>query len=95
MPRRQFLTGGKFCRVSPKSRSLILQFQYTSKVTSCTKAEFHTLIDGKKTKVDGYEVICEDTVLFPEGGGQASFKEIQIYKVYFHSQLYSLVIMVS
>ncbi|GJQ77226.1 hypothetical protein Trydic_g14895 [Trypoxylus dichotomus] len=46
--------------------------EFTSKVTSCTRTEFNTLIDGKKTKIDGYEVICEDTVLFPEGGGQPS-----------------------
>lgn len=44
--------------------------QFTSTVTSCTKTEFNTLVDGKKTTVGGYEVVCEDTVLFPEGGGQ-------------------------
>ncbi|KAK9730161.1 Threonyl and Alanyl tRNA synthetase second additional domain [Popillia japonica] len=46
--------------------------EFTSTVTSCTKTEFNTLVDGKKTTVGGYEVVCEDTVLFPEGGGQPS-----------------------
>jgi misacylated tRNA(Ala) deacylase len=28
------------------------------------------VVDGKKVKLNGYEVILEDTILFPEGGGQ-------------------------
>lgn len=37
-------------------------FQLSSKVKSCTK--------GVGEYADFYEVICEDSVLFPEGGGQ-------------------------
>ena len=37
---------------------------YTSRVVSCEEA---TLEDTR-----GYEVVLEDTVLFPEGGGQVS-----------------------
>ncbi|XP_033105738.1 alanyl-tRNA editing protein Aarsd1-A-like isoform X2 [Anneissia japonica] len=38
-------------------------------VTSCTPAK--CLVDKKENKcIDGFEVILEDTVLFPEGGGQ-------------------------
>ncbi|RZC39055.1 alanyl-tRNA editing protein Aarsd1 [Asbolus verrucosus] len=46
--------------------------EFTAKVVSCEKSEFTTTVDGKKTKINGYEVILEDTVLFPEGGGQPS-----------------------
>mgnify|MGYP003686260799 CR=1 FL=1 len=36
---------------------------------SCTPSEL-TVPGKKKEKVQGYEVILEDTILFPEGGGQ-------------------------
>ena len=35
-------------------------------------------VGGKKTNLSGFEVILEDTVLFPEGGGQVS-DGIKIY----------------
>ena len=41
-------------------------------MVSCDKANLKLVISGKSQKVNGYEVILEDTVLFPEGGGQAS-----------------------
>ncbi|OWF35864.1 alanyl-tRNA editing protein Aarsd1-like [Mizuhopecten yessoensis] len=41
-----------------------------SKVKSCVPVETTLVTNGKKGKVKGYEVILEDTVLFPEGGGQ-------------------------
>ncbi|XP_070536570.1 alanyl-tRNA editing protein Aarsd1-like [Ptychodera flava] len=44
--------------------------EFDTKVVSCKPAELETLSDGKKEKLKGYEVIVEDTVLFPEGGGQ-------------------------
>lgn len=37
--------------------------ELVTSVKSCQPAK----IDGKR---DGYEVVLEDTVLFPEGGGQ-------------------------
>ena len=37
---------------------------------SCQKSEFSASINGKTVNVDGYEIILEDTILFPEGGGQ-------------------------
>ncbi|KAI0215837.1 Alanyl-tRNA editing protein Aarsd1-A [Lamellibrachia satsuma] len=40
----------------------------TTRVKSCDQSKKSTLIGGKKVK--GYEVVLEDTVLFPEGGGQ-------------------------
>ena len=40
---------------------------------SCTPAELKLVQDGKKTTLKGYEVVLEDTVLFPEGGGQVYF----------------------
>lgn len=41
-----------------------------TKVKSCTPAELKVVQDGKKATLKGFEVILEDTVLFPEGGGQ-------------------------
>ncbi|GFS18952.1 alanyl-tRNA editing protein Aarsd1 [Elysia marginata] len=46
--------------------------EFNSKVKSCKPASTTILEDGKKTKVKGYEVILEDTILFPEGGGQVN-----------------------
>jgi len=39
-------------------------------VISCESAQLPTVSNGKKQKVAAYEVILDDTVLFPEGGGQ-------------------------
>ena len=47
-------------------------FQLTSKVLSCEPGTLTTCVSGKKEKLNGYEVILDDTVLFPEGGGQVS-----------------------
>ena len=44
--------------------------QLTTRVKSCEPAQLTTVVDGKKQKLNGYQVILEDTVLFPEGGGQ-------------------------
>ena len=44
--------------------------QLKTKVKSCAPAELKIVKDGKKTTLKGFEVILEDTVLFPEGGGQ-------------------------
>lgn len=44
--------------------------EFTSKVVSCNEAKLVTVIDGKEQTVDGFEVILDDTILFPEGGGQ-------------------------
>ncbi|KAK4305998.1 hypothetical protein Pmani_022144 [Petrolisthes manimaculis] len=44
--------------------------KYTTKVVSCVPANIQLVVNGKKKKVDCYETIFEDTVFFPEGGGQ-------------------------
>ncbi|XP_033732891.1 alanyl-tRNA editing protein Aarsd1-like [Pecten maximus] len=44
--------------------------EFKSKVKSCIPAESTLVTNGKKDKVKGFEVILEDTILFPEGGGQ-------------------------
>ncbi|XP_014276906.1 alanyl-tRNA editing protein Aarsd1-A [Halyomorpha halys] len=44
--------------------------EFSSKVISCSTAEFKTVVNGKKETLKGYDVILEDTILFPEGGGQ-------------------------
>ena len=44
--------------------------QLKTAVKSCAPGELKIVKDGKKTTLKGFEVILEDTVLFPEGGGQ-------------------------
>lgn len=44
--------------------------QFKTVVVSCNKSQLETIVDGKKTKLDGYDVVLEDTIIFPEGGGQ-------------------------
>nr|CAD7394898.1 unnamed protein product [Timema cristinae] len=44
--------------------------QFTAKVLSCKEASLKTVINGKKELLNGFEVILDDTILFPEGGGQ-------------------------
>ena len=46
----------------------MFDFQFSSAVVSCTPCKFKPLNGSKK--VDGFKVVCEDTVIFPEGGGQ-------------------------
>ena len=50
----------------------VFSLQYTTKVVSCKPAKLDMLVEGKKKKVACYEVTFEDTILFPEGGGQVS-----------------------
>ena len=46
---------------------------------SCVPAQLEQLVNGKKEKINGYDVVLEDTVFFPEGGGQVD--AIYIYFV--------------
>jgi misacylated tRNA(Ala) deacylase len=46
--------------------------EFTSKVVSCEKSVFSYNLNGKNIETNGYEVILEDTIIFPEGGGQVS-----------------------
>ena len=46
--------------------------QLETEVVSCTDVSRVMEVGGKKQTVSGSEVICKDTVLFPEGGGQNS-----------------------
>ena len=39
---------------------------------SCTPVTRKLDVRGKKVSISGCEVVCRDTVLFPEGGGQNS-----------------------
>ncbi|XP_033625327.1 alanyl-tRNA editing protein Aarsd1-B-like [Asterias rubens] len=59
--------------------------ELTTKVTSCTPAELKLVINGKKQTVKGYEIITEDTVLFPEGGGQpddrGTMNDIEVLRI--------------
>jgi len=41
-----------------------------TRVKSCQAGELEQVINGKKTKLSGFEVELDDTILFPEGGGQ-------------------------
>ncbi|XP_061446645.1 alanyl-tRNA editing protein Aarsd1-like isoform X1 [Rhineura floridana] len=44
--------------------------QFTTQVVSCCPAKLSTETGGKKETLQGFHVILEDTILFPEGGGQ-------------------------
>lgn len=41
-----------------------------TKVVSCNAGTLQQIVDGRKVDLPGYEIVFEDTVLFPEGGGQ-------------------------
>ncbi|KAF2904635.1 hypothetical protein ILUMI_01541 [Ignelater luminosus] len=59
--------------------------EYSSSVISCTESQFNALCEGKEATVNGYEVVLEDTILFPEGGGQPCdhgfLNESKVYQV--------------
>lgn len=38
---------------------------------SCTKSKL-TELNGKKVSLEGYDVVLDDTIFFPEGGGQVT-----------------------
>ncbi|XP_062988647.1 putative protein PTGES3L isoform X1 [Elgaria multicarinata webbii] len=44
--------------------------QFTTQVVSCCPAKLSIETGGKKQTLHGFDVILEDTILFPEGGGQ-------------------------
>ena len=52
---------------------VLVCFQLTSRVVSCETAQVTVTQNGKKNKVQCHEIVLEDTVLFPEGGGQVCF----------------------
>ncbi|XP_018784134.1 PREDICTED: alanyl-tRNA editing protein Aarsd1-B, partial [Bactrocera latifrons] len=57
---------------------------FTSKVLSCVVAKLEWIPTGETSarQLEGYNVICEDTILFPEGGGQpCDYGEINGYPV--------------
>lgn len=60
--------------------------KFTTKVTSCVPSEVSILNEkNKKEKIKGYEVVLEDTILFPEGGGQpddrGTINDIPVLKI--------------
>ncbi|XP_046397020.1 alanyl-tRNA editing protein Aarsd1-B [Ischnura elegans] len=46
--------------------------EFTTKVKSCKEVAASIPVGGKKETIQAYEVLLEDSVLFPEGGGQPS-----------------------
>ncbi|XP_075225332.1 alanyl-tRNA editing protein Aarsd1 [Lycorma delicatula] len=44
--------------------------EFESTVESCKENSIVTVFNGKKIKLNGYDVILQDTIIFPEGGGQ-------------------------
>lgn len=46
-------------------------------VVSCCPAELHQEVNGKKETFKGFNIKLQDTILFPEGGGQVSMFLIQ------------------
>ncbi|XP_039959653.1 alanyl-tRNA editing protein Aarsd1-B [Bactrocera neohumeralis] len=58
--------------------------QFTCKVLSCEVAKLEWIPTGETSarKLEGYNVICEDTIIFPEGGGQpCDYGQINGYPV--------------
>ena len=47
-----------------------IYLQFETNVSSCTPGEFEKITNGKKENVKGFDIILEDSILFPEGGGQ-------------------------
>lgn len=45
-------------------------YQFVTSVVSCCPAEFKQEINGKTETLKGFNVKLQDTILFPEGGGQ-------------------------
>ncbi|XP_015248573.1 PREDICTED: alanyl-tRNA editing protein Aarsd1 [Cyprinodon variegatus] len=44
--------------------------KFVTSVVSCSPAELKQEVNGKKETIKGFNVLLQDTVLFPEGGGQ-------------------------
>jgi hypothetical protein len=53
-------------------------------VKSCEPGKLEQLVNGKKTSVEGFEVELDDTVLFPEGGGQVFLFLLNVISVSHH-----------
>jgi hypothetical protein len=51
---------------------------------TCNEGQLETVNGGKKTTVSGFEVLCEDTIFFPEGGGQV-YSIANLFNNYFLS----------
>uniref|UniRef100_A0A1B6BYN1 Alanyl-transfer RNA synthetases family profile domain-containing protein n=1 Tax=Clastoptera arizonana TaxID=38151 RepID=A0A1B6BYN1_9HEMI len=51
-----------------QENSFLKEFKTT--VSSCKKSQIKTLVNQKQTILSGYDVVFDDTILFPEGGGQ-------------------------
>ena len=47
-------------------------------MVSSKPAKLSVVRDGKKVAVAGFEVVFEDTILFPEGGGQVRIKPVKL-----------------
>ena len=47
-------------------------------MVSSKPAKVSVVRDGKKVAVAGFEVVFEDTILFPEGGGQVRIKPVKL-----------------
>ena len=54
--------------------------QYETEVVSCVPVKKRVEVNGKKVNVEGCEVVCKDTVLFPEGGGQNTDRGAEFYR---------------
>jgi Ser-tRNA(Ala) deacylase AlaX len=39
-------------------------------VVSCSPSQLKTVKNGKAETIEGFDIVCNDTILFPEGGGQ-------------------------
>ncbi|XP_054877239.1 alanyl-tRNA editing protein Aarsd1 isoform X3 [Poeciliopsis prolifica] len=52
--------------------------EFVTSVVSCCPAELKHEVNGKKETLKGFNVLLQDTILFPEGGGQVSVVIIKL-----------------
>lgn len=54
----------------PENQCMRSLFQFVTSVVSCCPAELKQEVNGKKETLKGFNIKLQDTILFPEGGGQ-------------------------
>lgn len=59
-----------FIPVIPSEKVSRVPFQFVTCVVSCYPVELKQEVNGKKETLKGFNVKLQDTILFPEGGGQ-------------------------
>ena len=67
-------TRGVGVQVLPFIGNVVFILKLDTVVQRCEPSELKVTQNGKKEVMKGFDVTLEDTVLFPEGGGQVSMQ---------------------